>query len=182
MGYQMFNTNGRNAAELAVCFEKVTDSLVFGTEAPVFINLPYAPIYDFSIEDALFTSLLLPVTDANDAPVGGLIDILLYNTSLDDFLKVGSIGMGDMFVFDQGVDRIRLSGMNIPGYFLDHDPSLTDDNAGFVVGFTVDQTGAVINARGSGFPASGIPEPAPLALICLGLVVLGYSRQRKRLA
>jgi hypothetical protein len=180
-GYLRFATGGLNAADVASCFEQVAPvSLAFGTEAPVFLDVPFAPIYDFSVDGALFNSVFLPWSGAGEVPLEGLIDILLYEASLDDFVKIGSMSLGDEFFFGPGVDFFRLSGLRIPDYFLDHNPSLWDANPSFAVGITLDHAGTVITASGSGFPSAGVPAPASLTLLGVGLLALGFTLRQRR--
>ncbi len=174
-----FDAQGRNASDFAGCFS-ISDSMaIFGQEAPVYLELPFAPTYDFAVDGPLFSSVLLPYAGDN-ALLSGLIDLMLFDMDLDDFVRVARLGLGDRYVFDgAGVDRFRLAGLELPYFWLDHSPTITDPNPLLIVGFTLSEPGTVITARGSGFPAQ-TPEPPSWVLILAGALLGRRIRQTGR--
>jgi hypothetical protein len=167
-----FDTGGRNAAEFASCFTTADSMSTFGKDAPVYLELPFAPSYDFLVEGPLFTSLLLPYAGDN-ALLEGLIDVLLFDAGLDDYVLFDRLGLGDQLFFPgEGVDRFRLAGLDLPFFWLDHDPDIADTNPRLVFGFTFSEPGTVVTSRGSGFPAA-VPEPATWTLLVAGGVLMG---------
>jgi len=115
--YVQFDTGGRDAAEFAGCFSTADSTATFGQDAPVYLEVPFAPSYDFLVEGPLFTSLLLPYAGDN-ALLEGLIDVLLFDSGLDDYVFFDHLGLGDQLFFPgDGVDRFRLAGLDLP-YFL----------------------------------------------------------------
>lgn len=138
----------------------------------VFIDPEVAIGYDYAITSAsspLIASVVLPAGFGDD-----IYDLWLWDGT--DFIFDSHLSAGTVFNFASGVDRFRILGIEAS---LNVDPT---DPLAFVTGLTFDSAGTVSMSQTpivfNTDPTNNVPEPAPFALILIGLSVILLRRRK----